>query len=180
MNGGNVEFPVAARTLCFTVTQKGGDMRNVLLGLILFSLPGLLAAQATADCRQVGGTISTNFLNANTTFGSATGDLAGGVGVKILSVNPGPGSTLVFHVQHSWVTATGDTIFAASADATGFPSGVPGFYTARYHKGVVIKGGTGRFRNAHGTVFGWGAVDTNKLEIVLRYEGQLCFGEGNE
>ncbi len=37
-------------------------------------------------CRQVGGTISTNFLNPTTTFGSATGDLSGGVGVTVLSL----------------------------------------------------------------------------------------------
>lgn len=153
-------------------------MRNVLLGLVFLALPGLLAAQASSDCQQVGGTISTNFLNANTTFGSANGDMAGGIGVKILSINPGPNGILVFHNQHSWVTATGDTVFTQPADATAFPSGVPGLYAASYLQGVVVTGGTGRFQNAHGTLFGWGAADTNKHEIVLRYEGKLCFGEG--
>lgn len=153
-------------------------MRKIWLGLFFLVFPGLMAAQEASDCRQVGGTISTNFLNPTTTFGSATGDLAGGVGVKVLSVTPNPNGILVFHNQHSWVTATGDTILTQPADATAFPSGVTGFYALSYLNGVVLTGGTGRFAKAHGRLYGWGAVDTTKQEIVLRYEGNLCFGEG--
>jgi hypothetical protein len=115
-----------------------------------------------------------------TTFGSATGDLAGGIGVKILSVTPSANGVLVFHNQHSWITATGDTIFTQPRDATAFPSGVPGFYSITYLNGVVFTGGTGRFQNAHGRVYGWGGADTNKHELVLRYEGKLCLGEGGD
>jgi hypothetical protein len=155
-------------------------MRKALLGFIFLVFSGWMAAQASNDCRQVGGTISTNFLNATTTFGSATGDLAGGIGVKVLSVTPNPNGILVFHNQHSWVTATGDTIFTQPADVTALPTGVAGFYAASYLNGVVVTGGTGRFHNAHGRLAGWGAVDTNKNEIVLRYEGKLCFGQGED
>ena len=155
-------------------------MRKALLGLMLLVLPGLTAAQDSNDCRQVGGTISTNFLNSTTTFGSATGDLAGGVGVKILSTTSSPNGVLVFHNQHSWVTATGDTIFVQPVDATAFPSGVAGLYATRYLNGVAISGGTGRFQNARGRLSVWGAADTNKQEIVLRYEGKLCFGQADE
>lgn len=145
---------------------------------VLFVL-GMTCLLVRASCRNVGGTISTNFLNPTTTFGSATGDLGGGIGVTVLAVTENSNGTLTFHNQHRWVTASGDTINANSAYATAFPTGIPGFYAISYTKGVAITGGTGRFKNATGKLFGWGAVDTGENELVFRYEGVVCFAGGN-
>ncbi len=149
-------------------------MRKGLVLLLAFSS---VAAWADPVCQHVGGGIVTNFLNATTTFGSATGDLGGGIGVTVLSLTPGPGGILTLHNQHHWVTTQGDTIKAPPADATAYPSGQPGLYAATYVDGVTINGGTGRFEHAKGKVFAWGAIDTTKNEVVLRYEGTVCFND---
>ena len=132
------------------------------------------------NCRQVGGTVSTNFLDSTTTFGTATGDLAGAIGVSVLSVIPNNDGTVTVHNQHHWVTSSGDTINALPADATAFPTSIAGFYAASYLHGVVINGGTGQFKNATGKVASWGAVDLNKGEVILRYEGTVCFGDSDK
>jgi hypothetical protein len=146
-------------------------MLLILLGIM--SLPG----RAETSCRHVGGTISTNFIDPTTTFGTATGDLSGGVGVSVSSVTGNPNGTLVFRNQHHWVTTTGDTINVESADATAFPTLIGGFYAVSYTQGLVVSGGTGRFQNATGKLSGWGAVNTSTKEIVLRYEGSVCFAD---
>ena len=152
-------------------------MRKGLLLLLAFSS---VAAWAEPACQHVGGGIVTNFLNATTTFGSATGDLGGGIGVTVLSLTPGPGGVLTLHNQHHWVTTQGDTILAPPADATAYPSPQAGLYAATYANGITISGGTGRFKHATGKVFAWGAIDTTKNEVVLRYEGNVCFGAEDE
>jgi len=152
-------------------------MCKALLLLLAFSS---VAAWADPVCQHVGGGIVTNFLNATTTFGSATGDLGGGIGVTVLSLTPGPGGVLTLHNQHHWVTTQGDTILAPPADATAYPSPQPGLYAATYANGITISGGTGRFKHATGKVFAWGAIDTTKNEVVLRYEGNVCFGDEDE
>ncbi|HMD64345.1 MAG TPA: hypothetical protein VKF83_10270 [Stellaceae bacterium] len=130
-------------------------------------------------CRHVGGGILTNFLDPNTcggptglcSDGTATGDLNGAIGVSVLAVTGN-----VYHVHHHAVTATGDTIFWQDADLTTFPTGDTGRVLADYLKGVTISGGTGGFTNAHGflnSVFG--AIDLDKGELTLRYEGYVCF-----
>ena len=149
-------------------------MRKGLVLLLAFSS---VAAWADPVCQHVGGGIVTNFLNPTTTFGSATGDLGGGIGVTVLTLTPGPRGILTLHNQHHWVTTQGDTIKAAPADATAYPSGQPGLYAATYVDGIIINGGTGRFAHAKGKVFAWGAIDTAKNEVVLRYEGTVCFNE---
>lgn len=150
-------------------------MRKAFL-LCLLALSCSLV-HAGSKCGPVGGTISTNFINSTTTFGSANGDLSGGVGVSVLSLTQNPDGTLTFHNQHSWVTTTGETIVTEPADAIGFPTAIPGFYAARYVDGVVVTGGTGRFKNASGKIYAWGAVDTKGNEVVLRYEGSVCFSD---
>lgn len=132
-------------------------------------------AYGQGNCQHVGGSISTNFLDPATTYGSATGDMAGGVGVAVMSIIQGPGGTLTLHNQHHWVTVFGDTIKADAADMTLIPSGLPGLYAASYQHGVPIVGGTGKFLNASGKISAWGAVDTVKNQVVLRYEGTVCF-----
>jgi hypothetical protein len=145
---------------------------------------GLSAGPGSADqdhCRHIGGGILTNFLDPNTcggptglcSDGTATGDLRGAIGVNVLEVNGN-----VFHVHHHAVTETGDTVFWDDADLTTYPTGDSGRVLADYLKGVTITGGTGRFKNAHGflnSVFG--AIDLNKGELTLRYEGDICFAQ---
>ena len=57
-----------------------------------------------------------------TSLGTATGDLAGGLGVYFFSITPGPNNSVVAQVHHHWVTEAGDTIFAQDATANGFSS----------------------------------------------------------
>ena len=150
-------------------------MRRILVVCLLGM--ATLFARAAQECRTVGGTISTNFVNPTTTFGSATGDLAGGIGVTVLTVTQNPNGTLSFRNQHHWVTTTGDTIETDPAVATAFPTEIPGFYAATYANGAVVTGGTGRFASASGKINAWGAVNLTTNEIVLRYEGSVCFAE---
>jgi hypothetical protein len=150
----------------------------------LIMVPCLFAWGGERNCQEVGGAVLTNFLSTPavgaSTLGTATGELRGGLGVVILSVtppNPVPGQTVVFHVQHHWVTEAGDTIFLDPADVTAFPTTINGLFAASYIKGVNITGGTGRFAGAHGTLAVFGAVDLSRDfgQVILRYEGQICF-----
>src|ERR1700761_4968139 len=108
-------------------------MRKALLLLVIAA--SNLLAWADPICQHVGGGIVTNFLNSTTTFGSATGDLGGGIGVTVLKLTPGPGGVLVLHKKRPGVTPQGDPTLAAPADATGYPSGQPGLYAAPYADG---------------------------------------------
>ena len=136
-----------------------------------------LAAHAGSRCQPVGGTVSTNFIDSTDTFGSSSGDLAGGIGVSILSLTENSNGTLTFHNQHHWVTSGGDTINTDPAYATGFPTSIAGFYAAIYADGVNVTGGTGRFADASGKIYFWGAVNTNSGEVALRYEGTVCYAK---
>src|SRR6516164_7972834 len=99
-------------------------MRKIWMTLLL-TLPCLLAYADGTNCKEVGGGIVTNFLNESgtvsfsknetpkpfmfTTLGTATGDLAGGIGVYIFTFTAS-GNTAVAQVHHHWVTEAGDTI----------------------------------------------------------------------
>jgi hypothetical protein len=130
-------------------------------------------------CRHVGGGILTNFLQtadcaasplALCTDGTATGDLRGAVGVAVLSENGN-----VLHNHHHWVTESGDTITFKDADLT-LLANVNGQYLGNYLKGVTITGGTGGFEGAQGILYSiFGAIDLNKGQLTLRYEGTVCF-----
>jgi hypothetical protein len=146
--------------------------------ICLGAVPGLAEAKY---CRHVGGAVLTNFLQPTNpacagsfqnlcTGGITTGDLRGGVGVSVLGI-----AGNVYHVQHHWVTESGDTIFAGDALLTTFPTSDPNRVLADYLKGVEINGGTGAFEGATGTVFAFGAVDLKLGQITLRYEGTVCF-----
>ena len=150
--------------------------------LSLLIAPVLFAQGQSSErsCRNVGGSISTNFIDPTDTQGSATGDLAGGLGVHVNSVTPGPNGTTILHNHHYWVTVQGDTILFDDADATLFPTPVSGLFAASYLKGVVIIGGTGRFANATGNLTStYGAVDLPKGQVILRYEGHVCFANNS-
>ncbi len=146
-------------------------------GLLLL-VSASVAAHAQPVCHEVAGGITTNFIDSSDTLGSATGDLAGGLGVHVIAQSPGPGGTLTITVQHHWVTATGDTVSLDQAVVTLFPTAVPGFYAASYLEGVNLnKNGTGRLAGATGQISAWGAVDFNRSELVLRYSGKVCHNE---
>ena len=149
----------------------------------LATVPGLAD---NPHCRHVGGGVLTNFLPPDNpacaasfhnlcTGGTTTGDLSGGVGVSVLSINGN-----VYHVQHHWVTESGDTIFAKDALLTTFPTSDPNRVLVDYLNGVEIMGGTGRFEDATGKVFAFGAADLGLGQITLRYAGTVCFPTVNE
>jgi hypothetical protein len=127
-------------------------------------------------CMPVGGTVMTNFLNANTTLGTATGDLRGAVSASLLGApQPGPGGSVTFQVQHHWVTEMGDTLSIDPAVATTAPLSQTLFAVVTYP--LHISGGTGRFTGAAGDLTNIGEVDLSKNATVFRYSGQVCFAD---
>ena len=149
-----------------------------LLVSVLLAVSQPVLAQQGANCRDVGGAISTNFVTRSdvvpsSTLGTATGDLRGGLGVTVQSISQA-GGALVFHNRHQWVTESGDTLLLKDADATAFGTPVGGLFAVAYVDGVEVNGGTGRFNGATGTLRRFGAANLVTSEIVLRYEGTIC------
>lgn len=143
--------------------------------LFLVAAACSLNAQNPVRCHAVGGGITTNFIDATDTLGSATGDLAGGLGVHVVEQQAGPGGTLLITVQHHWVTESGDTVPLDQATVTLFPTAVQGFYAASYVDGVNLnEAGTGRFAGASGKIDAWGAANFATGQLVLRYSGKVC------
>ena len=140
----------------------------------------------TADphCVSVGGTVITNFGafgtdNPNSTMGTATGDLRGAVSGTLIGAPVASGNTVIFHVQHHWVTETGDTLFFHQATATTVPI-APGLFAILTYP-VHLEGGTGKFAGATGDFTNIGEVslpnapDVSGGTTVFRYTGQVCF-----
>jgi hypothetical protein len=129
------------------------------------------------DCRSVGGSVITNFgaVDPNTTLGPATGDLGGAVAATLTSPPAsGPGGTVIFHVQHHWVTNSGDNIYFEPAIATTQPISQTLFAVITYH--VKISGGTGKFAGATGELDNIGEADLVH-GTAFRYSGQVCFAD---
>jgi len=144
--------------------------------------PSPKAAPRSGDhdrhCVPVGGMLMTNFgaIDAATTMGTATGDLRGAVSGTLLGApQPGAGGTLVFHVQHHWVTESGDTLTFDPAVATTAPLSQTLFAVVTYP--VHITGGTGKFAGAIGDIKNIGEVDLAAQATVFRYSGQVCFAD---
>jgi len=131
------------------------------------------AAGQSKHCTPVGGTVMTNLgaVDQATTMGTATGDLKGAVGATVLSTEV-VGNNLVFHVQHHWVTESGDTLTFDPAIATTTPVATNLFAVVTYP--VHLSGGTGKFAHMTGDFTNIGEVDLNSSQIVLRYSGQIC------
>ena len=148
--------------------------------LVLAAMACLVAGAAAQknnkrqQCQAVGGMLMTNLgaVDAATTMGPVTGDLRGSVGATILSTEVN-GSNLVFHVQHHWVTESGDTLSFDPATATSTPV-APGLYAIVTYP-VHLTGGSGKFAGATGDFTNIGEVDLNSGQLVLRYSGKLCF-----
>src|ERR1700730_5234614 len=116
---------------------------------------GLSATPGFAKhCQEVGGGVLTNFLDSTHTEGTSSGGIKGAVGVQILGI-----SGNVYHVQHHWVTESGDTIYVKDAFLTAFPTSDPNRVLADYLKGVDIIGGTGRYDGATGTLVAFAGAD---------------------
>jgi hypothetical protein len=131
--------------------------------------------RSAPHCMPVGGTVMTNFgaIDQNTTMGTATGDLRGAVSGTLLGApQPGAGNTLVFHVQHHWVTESGDTLSFDPATATTVPLSQTLFAVVSYP--LHLTGGTGKFVGATGDLNTIGEVDLVN-GTVFRYSGQVCF-----
>ena len=138
----------------------------------------------SSNCRAVGGTVMTNFGafgfdNPNTTMGTATGDLRGAVSGTLVGAPVPSGNTLIFHVQHHWVTETGDILFFQQATATTVPI-APGLFAILAYP-VHLIGGTGKFAGATGDFTNIGEVslpnapDVTGGTTIFRYTGQVCF-----
>ncbi|HVH85726.1 MAG TPA: hypothetical protein VM912_03325 [Terriglobales bacterium] len=142
----------------------------------------LCAAQnlhAQGHCTSIGGTVMTNLgaVDNFTTLGVAHGGLEGAVAATIISVVPGPRDTILFTVQHHFVTQDGDNILVDPATAT-TKLVAPGLYAILDYP-VQIKGGTGKFAGAKGEFNNIGAVELNSDGVtgktVFRYSGHVCF-----
>ena len=128
-------------------------------------------------CIHVGGSIITNFavVDPNTTLGPATGDLRGAVAATLLTPpQPGSGGTVLFNVQHHWVTESGDNIYFDKAVATTLPLSQSRFAIINYP--AHIDGGTGKFAGATGDLTNIGEADL-QAGTAFRYSGQVCFAD---
>ena len=172
-----------------TITFGGALIRVMLVALAVF-VPAMAlfsgpspapkaAPRSTASerhCLPVGGTVMTNFgaIDANTTMGIATGDLRGAVSGTLLGPPQLVSGTVVFHVQHHWVTESGDMLTFDPAVATTAPISQTLFAVITYP--VHVTGGTGKFAGATGDITNIGEVDLT-AGTVFRYSGQVCFAE---
>lgn len=132
------------------------------------------------NCVHVGGSIITNFggVDANTTLGPATGDLRGAVAANLLAPPaPGPNNTVIFRVQHHWVTESGDNIFFDPAVATTAPLSQTRFAFISYSAHII--GGTGRFAGATGDLTNIGEADL-QAGTAIRYSGEVCFASQDQ
>jgi hypothetical protein len=138
-------------------------------------------------CRHVGGTVMTDFgaIDATTTMGTATGDLGGAVSGSILGTPEiGSGGTVIFHVQHHWVTESGDQVFFEPATATTMPLGLGLFAVLTYP--LYPNGGTGKFANVNGgliNAIGEVHCDNSACsagQTIFRYSGQVCFANAGQ
>jgi hypothetical protein len=136
------------------------------------------AAGQSKHCTPAGGMLMTNLgaVDAVTTLGPVSGDLKGAVSATILSTE-GTGDTLILHVQHHWVTDSGDTLDFDRATAT-TTKVAPGLYAIVTYP-VHLKGGTGKYAKASGDFNNIGEADLVSGQIVLRYTGKVCFADGN-
>jgi hypothetical protein len=147
---------------------------------VLFAFAANMHAKT---CQSAGGMLMTDLgaVDSATTMGVATGDLKGAVGATIQSIDSQDnGATLIFTVQHHWVSESGDQIFLDKAVATAVRVG--GQQSTLY--AVVsypshVSGGTGRFAGATGDFNDIGEVDLGTGQSVFRYSGTLCFAQKN-
>ena len=127
-------------------------------------------------CVPVGGTIMTNLgaIDAQTTMGTATGDLRGAVGAKILSTDG-----VNFVIEHHWVTEAGDTILFNPVTEVATPLNPTSLHIfgLTLPQPIQVIGGTGRFDSATGSIGAFGSLDFVPGQTVFRYSRQVCFAD---
>ena len=167
--------------------MRVGNLMNlgltVVATVLLVSVGAAQNSEATPHCKEIGGTVMTNLgvVDNSTTLGVVDGDLKGAVAATILNVAPGSGGTVLFTVQHHFVTPAGDNILVDPATAT-TKEVEPGLFAILNYP-VHIKGGTGKFAVATGDFNNIGAAELNADGVhgrtVFRYSGQICFAAPN-
>ncbi len=145
--------------------------------MIAMTVGLMLTAAGNAQskkCTPIGGIILTDLgvWDPSSTFGYATGDLKGSVGVSILSMQQ-TGNTLVLNVQHHWVSESGDVISLDPATAT-TTQVAPGLYAVVNYPFHINGNGTGKFAGVSGDGMGIGEADLANGRLVFRYTGTLC------
>src|SRR6267378_2125749 len=151
-----------------TFSEDNMRFNKLSKAISILTMTAFLVAGASAQsgnkkrqiCQGAGGMLMTNLgaVDASTTMGPVTGDLRGAVGATILSTEVS-GNNLVLHVQHHWVTESGDTLSFDTAAATAAPV-APGLYAiVSYH--VHMTGGTGKYAGVTGDFDNIGEVDLN-------------------
>ena len=145
--------------------------------LILAAAAAAQGLASEANCQPIGGYISTNVngFGPNTTMGTVAGDLAGAVGVEILSIATSQNGLVDVTVHHHWVTVTGETLAIDQAHAYGIYV-APGLLAVTNYQ-VHVSGGTGRYQNASGDLNVIGEADFNAGHLALRFTGHLCYGK---
>jgi hypothetical protein len=147
-----------------------------LLAALMLSLT--VASQTKKNCQAAGGMLMTDLgaIDVATTMGVATGDLKGAVGATILNTDvQNGGATLVFTVQHHWVTEAGDTLNFAPAKATFNQVATDSTFYAAVSYPVHLSGGTGKFAGATGDFTNIGEADLATGHLVFRYTGTICY-----
>jgi hypothetical protein len=174
------------------MNTKQSDLVLLVSVFLLFAAFPALAQNSGTDCHPIGGMLMTN-VNAiptggplGTDMGPATGDLKGSVAATILGQN----SDGSFNVQHYWVSAAGDEIkFQQAVLHPTYPvpsdSNIVAVPWGNYRANIE-PGGTGKFQNATGYIYGFGMADLDSsgfgaLTVVFRYSGQVCYNDtGNQ
>ena len=147
------------------------------IGIILFLTFSLLlttpALIGQCQYQTVGGLLMTNIgaIAGVTNLGPVYGDLQGSVAATIL----GQDSNGSFRVQHYWVNAAGETILFGVAVLKPVATSNPNVVAALWGNYVSpIIGGTGKYKNATGSLQYFGLADFAKNTLVLRYSGWVC------
>jgi hypothetical protein len=155
-------------------TEEKMNTRTLSLALAVTLVLGAAASGQAKKCTPIGGMILTDFgvWDSSSTFGYATGDLKGSVGVSILSMQQ-TGNTLVLNVQHHWVSESGDIISVDPATAT-TTQVAPGLYAVANYPFHINGNGTGKFAGVSGDGTAIGEADLVNGRLVFRYIGTLC------
>jgi len=158
-------------------------LAGLALSLVAFAPLGITALRPVASrffarasgCTPVGGALMTNIgaIAGETNLGPVFGDLQGSVAATILGENH-DGS---FNVQHYWVTAAGDSIYLAQGVLhPTYPTSDMGIVAVPWgNYTTAITGGTGKFKNATGSLEYFGMADFHQNTLVIRYRGEVCY-----
>lgn len=154
--------------------MKAPSTRAAALVVTVMVILATTAFSQTKKCTPIGGVILTDLglPDANSTMGYATGDLKGAVGVSIVSTEAN-GNTLILHVQHHWVSESGDIISLDSATAT-TTQVAPGLYAVVSYPFHINGNGTGKFAGVSGNGTAIGEADLVNGRLSFRYTGTLC------